>query len=1003
MICIVTELSYSLRGCSGGSSDGESAISTMNNLGVGGDDGVESAFSTSKRLGIHPSEDAQHQHLDIAGILNKKSNIPDPFGGRDGMGGSKKEGTGKPQIEGPSVFDEVSRMQDAVKAVGGAGSLGAPPSIEHPRSNGFGGLSREMRAAATPAASSSSSRSKEGWFSPTTVQDPLQEQDNGLNGAQNNGKETQEEEAAKRLSAEVEREDEEKERMMKIKAAEKKREEEQAREEAKQRQQREEAEEREDNASLPALGPQPGQTAADLHFGPTESKPNSGLGLSHTTIHGEHLNIAGILKNSDVPDPFQGRDGMGGSTKEGTGEQLSEGPSVFSEVSRTEKGLASAGGAGMIGMPPSLEHPNSNGIGGLSPEARAAAASTSSTSSPTSSAEEEAKDVETNPFSAPDPLSDDATDEAIVDDHQQRSDHGAQGAHPTLVAMAVSLQMSESDFDRSEQAVFKESIASLVGTSSQDIRIDYIARLGSQQRRRLLERDAIRVDFIIRVADLSVATKLTPDAINAQLRKTGLPSVRVLEPWHPVTEAEEKNRVKKFADEMKREAEVKAAAAEEKEVARHDEEMRVFDEAKERKAAADLDSRKAQSDKKNGIGDIGKIMRESSVPDPFAGMDGTGGVLSKPPGGEDDPSVFGEVERTKKSLTSAGPLGAPPSLAHPHSSLGGMSREEREAASPLPATSQRSVAPTSFTQESEAKEAEADPRAAPDPLHDDDAGDQDGEVGMPVTSREGTNAMEEATNEVESREDTHEETAQKVEGEEAAHGEAGKEVKKETKADPSPSVSASKGDNDDLSLGPPATLAPDTFQEEDMKSGEKLNIANILNSQSDLPDPFKGRDGMGGLKKEGTGKPQAEGPSVFSEVSRTEKGLATAGPLGMPPSVEHPHSSGLGGLSRDERAAAESPQHQPASVAASTRGRGPGAASEASVLVSASPVLAVVDAAAAKAEREVVNEEEGKRPAAQSGPVREDGIERRAQELMRRVEQRIASEQAAGSQNERSG
>ena len=55
------------------------------------------------------------------------------------------------------------------------------------------GLSREMRAAATPAASSSSSRSKEGWFSPTTVQDPLQEQDNGLNGAQNNGEETQEE------------------------------------------------------------------------------------------------------------------------------------------------------------------------------------------------------------------------------------------------------------------------------------------------------------------------------------------------------------------------------------------------------------------------------------------------------------------------------------------------------------------------------------------------------------------------------------------------------------------------------------------------------------------------------------------------------------------------------------------------------------------------------------------------------------------------------------------
>ena len=983
--------------------DGESATSTMSILGVGGDDGVESAFSTSKRLGIHPSEDAQHQHLDIAGILNKKSDIPDPFGGRDGMGGSKKEGTGKPQIEGPSVFDEVSRTQDAVKAVGGARSLGAPPSIEHPHSNGFGGLSREMRAAATPAASSSSSRSKGGWASPTTVEDPLQEQGNDLGGAQNKGEETQEEESAKRLSAEVHREDEKKERMMKIKAAEKKREEEQAREEAKQRQQREEAEVREDNASLPALGPQPGQTAADLHFGPTESEPNSGLGLSHTTIHGEHLNIAGILKNSDVPDPFQGRDGMGGVRKEGTGEQLSEGPSVFSEVSRTEKGLASAGGAGMIGMPPSLEHPNSNGIGGLSPEARAAAASSSSTSSPTSSAEEEAKVVDTNPFSAPDPLSDDATDEAVDDDHQ-RSDHAAQGAHPTLVAMAVSLQMSKSDFDRSEQAVFKESIASLVGTSSQDIRIDYIARLGSPQRRRLLERDAIRVDFIIRVADLSAATKLTPDAINAQLRKTGLPSVRVLEPWHPVTEVEEKNRVKKFLDEMKEEAEVKAAAAEEKEAAKHDEEMRVFDEAKERKAAADLDSGKAQPDKENGIGDIGKMMRESSVPDPFAGMDGTGGVLSKPPGGEDEPSVFGEVERTKKSLNSAGPLGAPPSLAHPHSSLGGMSREEREAASPLPATSQRPVAPTSFTQESEAKEAEADPTAAPDPLHDDDAGDQDGEVGMPVTSREGTNAMEEATNEVESREDTHEETAQKVEGEEAAHGEAGKEVKKETKADPSPSDSASKGDNDDLSLGPPATLAPDTFQEEDMKSGEKLNIANILNSQSDLPDPFKGRDGMGGLKKEGTGKPQAEGPSVFSEVSRTEKGLATAGPLGMPPSVEHPHSSGLGGLSRDERAAAESPQHQPASVAASTRGRGPGAASEASLLVSTSPVLAVVDAAAARAEREVVNAEEGKRlTAAQSGPVGEDGAERRAQELMLRVEQRIASEQAAGSENERSG
>ena len=53
--------------------------------------------------------------------------------------------------------------------------------------------------------------------------------------------------------------------------------------------------------------------------------------------------------------------------------------------------------------------------------------------------------------------------------------------------------------------------------------------------------------------------------------------------------------------------------------------------------------------------------------------------------------------------------------------------------------------------------------------------------------------MEQTTNEVESREDTHEETAQKVEGQEAAHGEAGKVVKKETKADPSPSVSALKG------------------------------------------------------------------------------------------------------------------------------------------------------------------------------------------------------------------
>jgi hypothetical protein len=67
---------------------------------------------------------------DMKGLLESKT--PDPFAGYDGMGGMTKESAS----EGPSVFGEVSNMQDSLKNF----KPSMPQSITSPETAGFGAL-----------------------------------------------------------------------------------------------------------------------------------------------------------------------------------------------------------------------------------------------------------------------------------------------------------------------------------------------------------------------------------------------------------------------------------------------------------------------------------------------------------------------------------------------------------------------------------------------------------------------------------------------------------------------------------------------------------------------------------------------------------------------------------------------------------------------------------------------------------------------------------------------
>jgi hypothetical protein len=327
----------------------------------------DSALSTMHELGIKANGD--DQHLDISGILHSDSDMPDPFEGKDGMGGASKVDPSEDGDHG--VYGEMQRTQASMK--GFKPSL--PPSIANPNS-GFGALPPNFAAgsststiASPPAAFTREEEDKEAESNPLTAPDPLQ---GGISYANDEGmSEEQQEAEAKREQREEEAKKAEKEAKEKeAKEAEEKK------EEKENRERKEEAREEEDEKEAQW---KPTPSANIMDFG-SETKgdgdgPDDGLG-----------EIKEIMAHSSVPDPFAKYDGMGGTSK--TSESLpdpfakydgmggmsttpqSEMTSVDDEMKRTQEGLKGF----TPSLPPSLAHPKSTGIGGLSREARAAVA-----------------------------------------------------------------------------------------------------------------------------------------------------------------------------------------------------------------------------------------------------------------------------------------------------------------------------------------------------------------------------------------------------------------------------------------------------------------------------------------------------------------------------------------------------------------------------------------------------------------------------------------------------
>ena len=97
------------------------------------------------------------------------------------------------------------------------------------------------------------------------------------------------------------------------------------------------------------------------------------------------------------------------------------------------------------------------------------------------------------------------------------------------VRIILSLPMSPSAFNDDKQTLFKASLAQAAGVSSEAVVIHRIE--GVSSRRHLLA-DAIRVETGITTTDEAaaeaIADKLTPDSINRELTKVGLPAATVL-------------------------------------------------------------------------------------------------------------------------------------------------------------------------------------------------------------------------------------------------------------------------------------------------------------------------------------------------------------------------------------------------------------------------------------------------------------------------------------------
>jgi len=103
-----------------------------------------------------------------------------------------------------------------------------------------------------------------------------------------------------------------------------------------------------------------------------------------------------------------------------------------------------------------------------------------------------------------------------------------------VVKMAVSLSMTQQDFTEEKQIKFRESIATAAGVKPADVTIDKIEKISSRRGsdRRILT-DSIRVDTTVKSssesAAVSMASALTPDKINRELEKAGLPKAVMLE------------------------------------------------------------------------------------------------------------------------------------------------------------------------------------------------------------------------------------------------------------------------------------------------------------------------------------------------------------------------------------------------------------------------------------------------------------------------------------------
>ena len=101
------------------------------------------------------------------------------------------------------------------------------------------------------------------------------------------------------------------------------------------------------------------------------------------------------------------------------------------------------------------------------------------------------------------------------------------GTVPFTVTMSVSLSSTEADFDSGNQTKFLKCVAGAAGALAKDVTITKVLDM-----RRPTE-SSLRVTFVINADGEAAATrmvdKLTPDAINAELMKSGLPEAKVLE------------------------------------------------------------------------------------------------------------------------------------------------------------------------------------------------------------------------------------------------------------------------------------------------------------------------------------------------------------------------------------------------------------------------------------------------------------------------------------------